>query len=288
MYNSASHLYSYNYQPQSDYGSINQANIPTFGHVSRNYEQGSIDTLSSFPLYPRPSFAARSSPPIEDEYYPVDDPRDGDPEFSRLLRASLSNNHKCMWPGCTTKGAFEREADVIRHFRELHSSSKERFFCDYTWCKRAEGYKRPKPFTRKSHHKEHLTNFHYEPLSIGKGDYRKLRIVDESKISISTIWWRCSECLQKTYINHDTYTCANADCRADCEPARINMIKQKMESKHQDCDFCTGEGYGSDGLLCSACQYAGPRIEPPKKSTSSRKSGQKKSSSSSSSRKVHH
>lgn len=139
-----------------------------------------------------------------------------------------SNEHACLFPGCTTPKPFRRAADLERHKQQFHDSPdpSRQFFCDYPRCNRAV-----EPHTRKDHFRDHLRDTHSEDIpkrvrdpNRGKGNAKGKSVSGNpcgrrvggtiTRFRVSDKWWRCSKCLKRKFVAEGWYC---VECKRRCE-----------------------------------------------------------------------
>lgn len=153
-------------------------------------------------------------------------------------RGYKKNQFPCQYPGtCTGKqSVFGRPADLERHYKNVHSDSKDTFFCNFTKCPRSQD-----PFGRKDHYRDHLRDFHKEDIGCAKGeksfrdkqDKREWHRAQKAWLAervISSKHWRCARCLFKNYVAQAGWDCLS--CKIPCEEARIRA-RQRLGSDRQ-------------------------------------------------------
>lgn len=114
-------------------------------------------------------------------------------------------NHQCDACGAS----FKRRPDLKRHQDFIHKArSLPKFHCDYQRCGRSSD-----GFNRKDHYRDHLRNYHKEPI--------KRRAAGENDGSNSLVsppgskhnWRRCGQCLERIESKEGS-NCWRCDTRA--------------------------------------------------------------------------
>lgn len=140
--------------------------------------------------------------------------------------------YPCQFPGCQSKKAFNRPADLERHYRNVHvsESQRERYQCDYSKCDRAAD-----PFTRKDHYRDHLRDYHKEDLGQAKGaktedrpKWERAQKVWLAERNISSDWWRCAKCLLRVHAAEEGWECQK--CNEKCDLERQMMRGEPIAS----------------------------------------------------------
>ena len=143
-----------------------------------------------------------------------------------------------MYPGpCNGKqNVFGRPADLERHYKNVHSDEKDKFFCDARNCPRSQD-----PFSRKDHYRDHLKDFHKEDIGCARGEksfrdkqdkreWQKAQNAWLAERVISYKHWHCARCLFKNYVAQAGWECLS--CKIPCEEDRVRA-RQALGSDRQ-------------------------------------------------------
>lgn len=164
---------------------------------------------------PSPQFGSFGA--MEDSYMPASSasPQSFSQENTAIPPTSApraSEVHCCLAPNCQAK-PFKRRADLERHYQHKHKRDKDGYHCDYTKCPRHQD-----PFFRLDHFRDHLRDYHKEPI--------EKRGVEPPKEfyhthNVSSRWWRCSRCLRRVVVDERGYDCP--DCKTRCPQAGVEF-----------------------------------------------------------------
>jgi hypothetical protein len=108
---------------------------------------------------------------------------------------------------------------------------RDLFPCDYGQCVRGAS----EPFTRKDHYRDHLRDFHKEPIGCAKGektakDRNKWPVAQKTWLDerrYNSKWWRCAKCLVRVNISESGY-----ECRA-CKLVLEDDYRKRIEASRQ-------------------------------------------------------
>lgn len=163
---------------------------------------------------------------------------------------------------------FGRQADLHRHYMNVHADVKDKFPCDYEKCPRARD-----AFGRKDHFRDHFKCYHKEDIGPAPGERgrggkesRNRQQARESWLAerrISEKWWRCAHCLVRNYVAEVGWICSS--CKGACEEDRraaregvTSTDSYTVTTPYPACGSCSGHGWVDNGygawLSCGNCQ----------------------------------